>query len=217
MYAFANPCKQSGRKYTGQLLIRQLSNKFIASKHTTTTSRRRNHSMLTCSSCMKRCLQSLIGDSATISSASASSLKTSGPASQTRKLHTTSQSTSSSKDYKSTFAKPRSDSKNDRQKWLDSRGTRPADKPAKVPDSKFVVRKHLQYLKDPVKLADFVRDSLRKDEYETTLEVVRSASKSIQCTVSWNHLIDYTLTKGRMNAAIKIYNEVSIVHLLRKK
>lgn len=61
-----------------------------------------------------------------------------------------------------------------------------------------------------MKLADFVRKSLRSDDFDTTLEVVRSASKTLQCVVSWNHLIDYTLSKGKMNAAIKIYNEVPL-------
>lgn len=97
-----------------------------------------------------------------------------------------------------------------RQEWLDSRGTRPANKPPKTEvDQSFVVRKHLQYLQDPLKLAGFVRSSLREDgDINTTLEVVRAASKSIQCTVSWNHLIEWYLHQQKMNAAIRIYNEV---------
>jgi pentatricopeptide repeat protein len=37
---------------------------------------------------------------------------------------------------------------------------------------------------------------------------VRAASKTIKCTVSWNHLIDWQLSKGKINGAIRIYNEV---------
>ena len=70
------------------------------------------------------------------------------------------------------------------------------------------VRKELQFLKDPLVLAVQVRKYLREDEFEKTLALVRAASKDVQCTVSWNHLIDYEMSKGRMNAAIKTYNEV---------
>ena len=93
---------------------------------------------------------------------------------------------------------------------MESRGIRPADKaPKNSLKSDFVIRKHLQYLKDPLKLADHVRRMLRADNFDETLEVVRAASKTVQCTVSWNHLIDWQLSKGRMNAAIKTFNEVS--------
>lgn len=96
----------------------------------------------------------------------------------------------------------------DRQKWLDSRGVRPAHK-KKPLDNGFVVRKHLVYLKDPLKLADFTRDLLRDSgDFQVALKIVQAASKNIQCTVAWNHLIDFTLSQGKMNAAIKLYNEV---------
>lgn len=65
-------------------------------------------------------------------------------------------------------------------------------------------------MKDPLQLADFVRKTLRKDDFENAETLVRVASKDVQCTVSWNHLIDWQLSKGRMNAAIKTYNEVCI-------
>lgn len=74
----------------------------------------------------------------------------------------------------------------------------------------FLVRKHLQYLKDPLKLADFVRDKLRSGEFNEAQTIVRAASRDVQCTVSWNHLIDYLLSQGRMNTAIKTYHEVSV-------
>jgi pentatricopeptide repeat protein len=96
-----------------------------------------------------------------------------------------------------------------RQQWLDSRGVRPANKPAKKEvDQDFVVRKHLQYLKDPLKLAEHVRRCLREGDIDTTLGIVRAASKSIECTVSWNHLIEWHLSQGKIRGALRIYNEV---------
>jgi hypothetical protein len=71
-----------------------------------------------------------------------------------------------------------------------------------------VLEKHPAYGNDPLKLAEFVRKALRGDDFDTAAAVVRAASKQIQCTVSWNHLIDWEMTKGKMNAALKIYNEV---------
>jgi hypothetical protein len=66
----------------------------------------------------------------------------------------------------------------------------------------------LRYLKDPLKLADHVRKTLLRDDFETAQKVVRAASRDVQCVVSWNHLVDWQLSKGFMNAAIKTYNEV---------
>jgi len=179
--------------------------------------------MLTCSSCMKRTLQTLVGDAVTIPPPStvyfsARSSTSFAISPHSKRFYAQQRTTSpysnsgTATAYEKAIARKQPDK---RQEWLDSRGTRPIgkaqNKPAKAaPDTGFVVRKHLQYLKDPVKLADFVRKSLRSDDFDTTLEVVRSASKTLQCVVSWNHLIDYTLSKGKMNAAIKIYNEVPL-------
>ena len=95
-----------------------------------------------------------------------------------------------------------------RKQWLESRGVRPKGKSQLKPKSKFVIDKELSYLKDPLKLAEFVRKSLRDDDFEGAEAIVRAASKDVLCTVSWNHLIDWQLSKGRMNAAIKTFNEV---------
>jgi len=70
------------------------------------------------------------------------------------------------------------------------------------------MRRTLKLLKDPLKLAEHVRKCLKDDDFDTTLATVRAASKNVQCTVSWNHLIDWQLSRGKMNAAIKTYNEV---------
>lgn len=73
----------------------------------------------------------------------------------------------------------------------------------------------LRWLKDPVTLADRTVDLLREGNAQKALEIVRLASKDVQCTVSWNHLIDYHMGNGRhretinVHKAIKLYNEVS--------
>jgi pentatricopeptide repeat protein len=96
-----------------------------------------------------------------------------------------------------------------RQEWLDSRGVRPAHKPVKKEgDQDFALRKQLQYLKDPLKLAEHVRRCLREGDASGTLAIVRFASKSVQCTVSWNHLIEWHLAQGKLRAALRLYNEV---------
>lgn len=68
--------------------------------------------------------------------------------------------------------------------------------------------KELRYLQDPLKLAENTIDLLRKDDHVKALDLVRQASKTISCTVSWNHLVDYSLSTGRAKDAVKIYNEV---------
>jgi hypothetical protein len=79
----------------------------------------------------------------------------------------------------------------------------------------------LVYLRDPVKLADRVRSLLSSnssggsgsgdmDKAEKAANLVRLASKRYPCTVSWNHLINDQMQHGRVNAALKLFNEVSV-------
>lgn len=70
------------------------------------------------------------------------------------------------------------------------------------------VRKELQYLPDPLKLADHVRGVLKKGDVEKALGLTRIASKDMECIVSWNHIIGHLLAEKQVNAALKIYNEV---------
>jgi hypothetical protein len=70
-------------------------------------------------------------------------------------------------------------------------------------------RVELRYLEDPVKLADHVLANIRKGKEDKALDLIREASKDFQCTVSWNHVINREMRKGRINAGIKLYNEVS--------
>ena len=70
------------------------------------------------------------------------------------------------------------------------------------------LRLELQYLKDPVKLAEHVQYTLRCNKTEKALDLCRLASKNMRCVVAWNHTIDWLMKHGRANEAIKVYNEM---------
>jgi hypothetical protein len=159
--------------------------------------------MLSCHACMKHCLQTIIGQSATYSF----------PLKTTRRALSIPRSlgrTSTPYQFLSEGALPapsvQTQRKGSRQQWLDSRGIRPVDKPAR--DEDWGIRRNLKFLNDPLKLAEHVRKALRDGNFDTTLAIVRAASRDVQCTVSWNHLIDWQLSQGKMNAALHTYNEV---------
>jgi hypothetical protein len=84
--------------------------------------------------------------------------------------------------------------------------------PGKMPNMNLAlekkIRKELQYLPDPLKLADHVRGVLKKGDVEKALGLTRIASKDMECVVSWNHIIGHLLSEKQVNAALKIYNEV---------
>jgi len=184
--------------------------------------------MFTCHACMKRCLQTLIGDSIASTSALRTSLR--NRTISQRRLASTSTSTycntedvyhptnsfsrSSKSNYEYTGSSDRKalTETEKRAKWLESRGQTPADKKdlSNQGTDDFLVRRKLKTLQDPLNLAVFVRLSLQRDEFEYCQTLVRAASKNMQCTVSWNHLIEWQLSKGKLNAALKTYNEVSL-------
>lgn len=86
--------------------------------------------------------------------------------------------------------------------WLGKRDPR-------VTDADWNARKReLQYLRDPLEVAAFVRKELDKGKYQEMLQLVRMASHSMQVIVSWNHIIDDCLARERVSEALKIYNEV---------
>ena len=182
--------------------------------------------MLTCRACRTRCLQTLIGDCL-------SPLKSSIAADQSRQtIRRNFASVSTHKESREADSQHIGTSPSNyhplvagvthkydgpngqvpisrnRKQWLESRGVRPVRKSQLESKPDFVIEKHLSYLKDPLKLAEFVRKSLRDDDFEGAEAIVRAASKDVLCTVSWNHLIDWQLNKGKMNAAIKTFNEV---------
>lgn len=70
------------------------------------------------------------------------------------------------------------------------------------------LERELRWLRDPLKLGDRVVSLLREDLYFKALALVRLASRDLLCTVSWNHLIDWDMSKGKVVSAVKLYNEV---------
>jgi hypothetical protein len=68
--------------------------------------------------------------------------------------------------------------------------------------------RELQHLQDPLELATFVKSELRKGKEAEMWQLVRMASHSMQCVVSWNHVIDHYLAKERVSDALKVYNDV---------
>lgn len=66
----------------------------------------------------------------------------------------------------------------------------------------------LRHLQDPLELATFVKRELAKGKATEMLQLVRMASHSMECIVSWNHIIDHYLAKERVNDALKVYNEM---------
>ncbi|KAI0166064.1 hypothetical protein GGR57DRAFT_4512 [Xylariaceae sp. FL1272] len=76
------------------------------------------------------------------------------------------------------------------------------------PSAEWAARKELQYLSDPLHIANRVRRALDKDDFDHAAMITRQASKSHKVEVSWNHLIDYQLKHDRLAAALKLYNEM---------
>lgn len=66
----------------------------------------------------------------------------------------------------------------------------------------------LRYLKDPLKLSEHVKYTLKCDKPEKALDLCRLASKTMSCVVSWNAVIDYLMKKWKVNEALKVYNEM---------
>ncbi|KAI1425969.1 hypothetical protein F5Y12DRAFT_315094 [Xylaria sp. FL1777] len=92
--------------------------------------------------------------------------------------------------------------------------TRPTDESRvqKVPPASrsiaWAARKELEYLADPLHIANRVRLALDKDNFGLAVVITRQASSTSSVTVSWNHLIDYELRNGRIRGALRFYNEM---------
>lgn len=71
------------------------------------------------------------------------------------------------------------------------------------------IRTELEYIRDPLKLGDRVISGLRDGEVDKMIDLVHEASKDMDCTVSWNHLVNYHMEEGKVKMALKIYNDVS--------
>ena len=66
----------------------------------------------------------------------------------------------------------------------------------------------LRYLKDPLKLSEHVKYTLRCNKPEKALDLCRLASKTMSCVVSWNAVIDWLMRAKKINEALKVYNEM---------
>ncbi|KAI2778971.1 hypothetical protein F4815DRAFT_475705 [Daldinia loculata] len=84
------------------------------------------------------------------------------------------------------------------------------DKKRKQPISprEWAAQKQLQYLKDPLHIQDYVRKTLSRGNFDDAMLITKKASRNTVVTVSWNHLIDYVLQRGKLHAGIKLYNEM---------
>ncbi|KAM3421799.1 hypothetical protein BST61_g2178 [Cercospora zeina] len=70
------------------------------------------------------------------------------------------------------------------------------------------LRKELEYLKDPLKLADHVDYVLRCEQPDKALDLCRLASKKLSCIVSWNHVVAWHAHNGHHAKAVAILNEM---------
>ena len=68
--------------------------------------------------------------------------------------------------------------------------------------------KELEWLPDRVKLAEHVHYTLRCNDPAKALDLCRLASKKEVVVVSWNHVVDWYMQKGKVGDALKIYNEM---------
>ena len=72
-----------------------------------------------------------------------------------------------------------------------------------------VVEMELKWLKDPRALSDRVGRLLKADDVLLAVALVRTAQREhMECTVAWNHLMEYCMEKNNPKAALKFYNEV---------
>lgn len=72
-------------------------------------------------------------------------------------------------------------------------------------------KRELRFLQDPLDLAQFVQAELKKERVGEMKQLVRMASHSMACVVSWNHIIDHYLAKSKVGDALKVYNDVRTV------
>lgn len=72
---------------------------------------------------------------------------------------------------------------------------------------------------DALKLAKSVLDKLKAEDTQSALEMVRlsekfsdgDGQKGVDSIVSWNHIMDYYMSKGVTREAFKVFNEVRAI------
>ncbi|KAK4939824.1 hypothetical protein LTR10_019997 [Elasticomyces elasticus] len=93
---------------------------------------------------------------------------------------------------------------NNRLLLMNDAGKKALDKASKL---------EMQFLTDPLKLAQSVADKLRASQFDAAYNLVLTSEKGINGaridnTVSWNHLIDWLMSQGFPTRAWKIFNEM---------
>ncbi len=81
---------------------------------------------------------------------------------------------------------------------------------AKPSSLEWAVKKQLKYMDDPFVIGRRVEKVLAEHNFDEAVLLTRQASKKASVVVSWNHLIEYEMKRGRLNHAIKLYNEVGL-------
>jgi pentatricopeptide repeat protein len=75
-------------------------------------------------------------------------------------------------------------------------------------ENKSALLKELEWLPDRLKLAQHVHYVLRCNEPQKALNLCRLASKKEEVVVSWNHVVDWYMKQGKVDDALKVYNEM---------
>ena len=70
------------------------------------------------------------------------------------------------------------------------------------------LRAELKYLTDPLKLANHIHHVLQNDNVEKALALVRLSNRAVANIVSWNHILDWNMKKGKTQVAFSVYNEM---------
>lgn len=155
--------------------------------------------MLECRACLQRCIRSIAGDQIAIQALRRPLLLTPHPASRPSRRRITAAAAVWKGEPQDALSAhlPNRKSSNSLSISATSKGN----------DDK-ALKKELEWLKDPVKLADHVHYTLRAQNIDKALNLCRLASKSMACIVAWNHVIDWHVKNKRVNTAIDIYNEM---------
>ncbi|KAF3769985.1 hypothetical protein M406DRAFT_23042, partial [Cryphonectria parasitica EP155] len=73
---------------------------------------------------------------------------------------------------------------------------------------KRATQKELEYTTDPYHIAENVAKKLAAKDFDKALLLTQTASKDKQVIVSWNHLIEYQFQNQKLQAAIKLFNDM---------
>ncbi|KAI1417716.1 hypothetical protein F5Y13DRAFT_185048 [Hypoxylon sp. FL1857] len=151
--------------------------------------------MFTCRECLRKASTALIHRAVRLDNAFATIRPVySSTQSHQRRKHTTT----------ATYAEAETEAEAEEQDIAQDRSRRSR----RLSPQEWAAQKQLQYLNDPLHIADYVRKTLAKGNFEEAALITRKASRDKKVIVSWNHLIDYQLQNDRLHAAIKLYNEM---------